>query len=101
MFGWEPVPTGWKEQGVVKPEAPDYVNKPPHYTKGGIECADALDAMVSSYPDTNAAALAWQVGKYVWRHPHKENPVQDLKKARWYLDRLIAHHEKKEAENGA
>lgn len=79
----------------------DMVNQPVHYISGGIECADALDAMVSAYPDPNAAALAWQVGKYIWRHPLKWNPLEDLKKARWYLDRLIAHYEKKEADNGA
>lgn len=78
---------------------PDMVNTPPHYTQGGIECAAALDAMVSSYPDSNAAALAWQVGKYVWRHPHKAKPLEDLKKARWYLNRLIDHIEKKESMN--
>lgn len=74
----------------------DMVNQPPHYTSGGIECADALDAMVSAYPDPVAAALTWQVGKYIWRHPLKWNPTEDLKKARWYLDRLIAHYEKKQ-----
>lgn len=79
---------------------PDMVNQPPHYTMAGIECADALDAMVSVYPDVNAAALAWQVGKYVWRHPHKGHPVQDLEKARWYLNRLIEHYKKKEASDG-
>jgi hypothetical protein len=77
-------------------EEPDMVNQPPHYTSGGIECADALDAMVSAYPDPVAAALTWQVGKYIWRHPLKWNPTEDLKKARWYLDRLIAHYEKKQ-----
>ena len=77
-------------------EETDMVNQPPHYTSGGIECADALDAMVSAYPDPVAAALTWQVGKYIWRHPLKWNPAEDLKKARWYLDRLIAHYEKKQ-----
>lgn len=74
----------------------DMVNQPAHYTSGGIECADALDAMVSAYSDPVAAALAWQVGKYVWRHPLKWNPLEDLKKAQWYLERLIAHYEKKQ-----
>lgn len=88
------------DTNVGHTEKPDMVNQPPHYTAGGIECADALDAMVSVYPDPNAAALAWQVGKYIWRHPLKWNPLEDLKKARWYLDRLIAHYEKKEASDG-
>lgn len=93
----------WLDEQAEKVEAEqtDMVNQPPHYTSGGIECADALDAMVSAYPDTVAAALAWQVGKYIWRHPLKWNPKEDLKKARWYLDRLIAHYESKEAEHGA
>ena len=79
-----------------KADKTDMVNQPPHYTSGGIECADALDAMVSAYPDPVAAALSWQVGKYIWRHPLKWNPTEDLKKARWYLDRLIAYYEKKQ-----
>ena len=87
------------EPSKMSRDEPDMVNTPPHYTQGGIECADALDAMVSSYPDSNAAALAWQVGKYVWRHPHKAKPLEDLKKARWYLNRLIDHIEKKESMN--
>ena len=74
------------------PEA-DAVNHPSHYNQGGIECIDALDAMVSGYPDPVAAALTWQVGKYIWRHPFKAKPLEDLKKARFYLDRLIALHE--------
>lgn len=90
----------WLEERGKEHEE-DMVNQPAHYTSGGIECADALDAMVSAYSDPVAAALAWQVGKYVWRHPLKWNPLEDLKKAQWYLERLIAHYEKKEANRGA
>ena len=69
----------------------DPVNHPNHYTQGGIECIDALNAMVTGYEDPVQACLSWQVVKYVWRHPFKGNPVQDLKKARFYLDRLIKY----------
>lgn len=69
----------------------DPVNHPSHYTQGGIECIDALTSMISGFQDPNDAALSWQVVKYVWRHPHKGKPVQDLEKARWYLDRLIRY----------
>ena len=69
----------------------DPVNHPNHYTQGGIECIDALNAMVTGYEDPVQACLAWQSVKYVWRHPFKGNPVQDLKKARFYLDRLIKY----------
>lgn len=74
----------------------DPVNHPGHYTQGGIECIDALTAMISPYEDPNDAALTWQVGKYIWRHPFKSKPIEDLKKARWYLERLIKYLEEKE-----
>ena len=73
----------------------DAVNHPQHYTNGGIECIDALTSMTSGFTDPNDAALSWQVVKYVWRHPFKGNALQDLKKARWYLDRLIVAEEQK------
>lgn len=73
---------------------PDMVNSPPHYTQGGIECIDALTAMISPYKDPNDAALSWQVVKYLWRHPFKGKPLEDLKKARYYLERLIEGYEK-------
>jgi hypothetical protein len=79
-----------------KPTANDMVNHPSHYTQGGIECIDALTAMITPYEDPNDAALAWQVVKYIWRHPFKFNPLEDLKKARFYLDRLILRYEEKE-----
>ena len=73
---------------------PDMVNHPPHYTQGGIECIDALTAMISPYKDPNDAALSWQVVKYLWRHPFKGKPLEDLKKAHYYLERLIEGYEK-------
>lgn len=75
-------------------KACDAVNHPYHYTRGGIECIDALEAMVTSYTDDPVmAGLAWQVVKYIWRAPLKENMKQDLKKADFYLDRMISHME--------
>ena len=69
------------------------VNHPEHYNQGGIECIDALNAMVSGYSDPVDAVLAWQVVKYIWRHPFKFNALEDLKKAQFYLSRLIDHLE--------
>lgn len=65
---------------------PDPVNHPAHYTSGGIECIDAMQAafgaeVVKDFCLCNAF-------KYLWRHRNK-NGVEDLKKARWYLNRLI------------
>ena len=75
--------------GLVEP-ADDAVSHPAHYTAGTVECIDALESMASGYTDTVQAGLAWQTVKYIWRSPLKENQLQDLKKARWYLDRLIS-----------
>jgi len=37
-----------------------------------------------------------KVGKYVYRHKYKGKALQDLKKARWYIDRMIEELEKNE-----
>ena len=65
---------------------PDPVNRPAHYTSGGIECIDAMQAAfgveaVKDFCLCNAF-------KYLWRHRSK-NGVEDLKKCRGYLNRLI------------
>lgn len=70
------------------------VNNPSHYTAGNIECIDALDSMISGCKDPIDACLSWQVVKYVWRHNLKSKPLQDLKKAQYYLNRLIDKYEK-------
>ena len=69
----------------------DPVNHPQHYTRGNIECIDAIDAAVAFLPADEAVCVA-NVIKYVWRYRCK-TPVESLKKARWYLDRLIGKME--------
>lgn len=68
----------------------DMVQHPAHYTTGGIECIDALNSMMQGYKTADTGALAWQIVKYIWRAPLKGNMKQDLGKAKFYLDRLIA-----------
>ena len=68
----------------------DPVNHPSHYTTGGIECIDALNAMMQGYKTADTGALAWQIVKYIWRAPLKGNMAQDIRKAKFYLDRLLA-----------
>lgn len=66
----------------------DPVNSPPHYNKT-IECIDAMAAMADSCDIPAHQAYCWQNAfKYLWRWPYK-NRAEDLKKCRWYLDRLI------------
>ena len=73
----------------------DIVNHPKHYTHGGIECIDAIEAAVSELSGLDAVCTA-NVIKYVWRWKHK-NGSQDLRKAQWYLNKLI---DLQEAQNG-
>ena len=66
-------------EGIARREA---VNHPPHYNQGTIEVIDAIE-------DWGLDFNAGNVVKYVSRHQHKAEPLEDLKKARWYLDRII------------
>ena len=72
---------------AIEKEVPDAVNHPSHYTGSGIECIEAIKASMT--PDALAGYLKGNVQKYLWRYEKKVNPVEDLKKARWYLDYLI------------
>jgi hypothetical protein len=63
-------------------DRPDPVNHPPHYKAGGVETIDFIEAKDLNYRLGN-------VVKYVTRAEKKGNPIEDLKKARWYLDREI------------
>ena len=64
----------------------DAVNKPPHYIQGSIECIDYLkDNLGDGFPDY----LDGNIKKYLHRWRYKNAPIEDLRKARWYLERLI------------
>lgn len=67
----------------------DMVNHPPHYTQGKVECIDAIESSMD--PVEYEGYLKGQVLKYMWRFEKKGNPVEDLKKARYYLDKLIGY----------
>jgi hypothetical protein len=64
----------------------DMVNHPPHYTQGGVECIDAIEAALG--PEGFRAFLRGQVMKYTWRAGLKGAAAEDLAKAAWYLNRL-------------
>lgn len=65
---------------------PDMVNKPPHY-QGKVECIDALEAATESLTGIEAVCTANAI-KYLWRWKRK-NGIEDLRKAHWYIERLI------------
>ncbi len=60
------------------------VNHPPHYNQGGIETMDYIDAIGLTY-----GFCIGNVIKYCSRAGHKDNQLEDLKKARWYLNYAI------------
>tara|TARA_Y100001973_G_C5193290_1_gene332404 strand:- start:737 stop:964 length:228 start_codon:yes stop_codon:yes gene_type:complete len=70
---------------------PDMVNSPPHYNSGDIECIDAIKESMT--PEAFKGYLKGNIQKYIWRYENKKG-VEDLKKAQWYLNKLIKTVEK-------
>ena len=75
-----------------KPPAPkkkcvDAVNHPSYYNAGKIECIEALESATAGLCGIEAICTANAI-KYLWRWKLK-NGVQDLEKAKWYIDKLI------------
>lgn len=64
----------------------DNVNHPSHYTQGGIECLDAIEASMPA--EGFQDYCKGNILKYIWRYRFK-NGVEDLKKAQFYLGRMI------------
>lgn len=77
----EALDRAWEE---VRKSQVDAVNHPLHYTFGKFEVIDVLEDWFPTDP------LLWQVGKYIARAGHKGNKLQDLEKARFYLERAIS-----------
>lgn len=71
---------------VTTEQPPDPVNHPSHYTQSAIEPIDAIEAWGLGFNLGNAV-------KYIARHQHKGSPIEDLRKAKWYLDRAIQRME--------
>jgi len=73
----------------------DEIDHPDHYTQGGIECVDAIAAATADKSGPEGA-LVGPIIKYLWRYRRKGGG-QALRKARWYLDRLIERVESDDA----
>lgn len=64
------------------------VDNPDHYkSRIGVECIEVIDSLRLGFNTGNAM-------KYLWRHKRKGNPIEDLKKAAWYIDREIKRLER-------
>lgn len=73
-----------KEPSITMEEPKsDPVNHPAHYKVGGMETIDFIEAKGLTYHLGNAV-------KYISRADHKGDRLQDLEKAKWYLERAIA-----------
>lgn len=66
----------------------DAVNKPSHYNYGKTEVIDYIMQVCTLYPGHEAALVA-NVIKYISRAPLKDDKTKDLKKAQWYLNKLV------------
>jgi hypothetical protein len=88
----------WVSAGQCKPVEPEGVEQPTsdpvnpsHYKQWPAECIEAIKAALG----LGFVAYLWgNILKYLWRWPNK-NGIEDLKKAQWYLDRLIKEEEAK------
>ena len=75
----------------------DVVENPSHYFKGGMWCEKAIQAITSNLTGFEAVCVA-NIVKYLWRYKTK-NGIEDIRKARKYIDMLIGYilsEEKKE-----
>lgn len=75
----------------------DSVNKPGHYTYGRYECIDVIADVTAGLSGIQAFCLGNAI-KYLWRFRRKAG-AEDLQKARWYLDRLIAERIREEQDH--
>ena len=69
----------------------DNIN-PQHYRNGEVECIEAIAAATINKPGIQAVCVA-NVIKYLWRYESK-NRLEDVRKAQWYLEKLIEELEK-------
>lgn len=68
------------------PSVADPVESPVHYNTGSVECIEAIKASMSEAEFKGY--LKGNAMKYLWRYDYKGKPVEDLKKAQWYLNKL-------------
>lgn len=77
-----------KDQCDLENGSKDAIN-PEHYKKGSVECIDAIEAATIGKKGAEAVYVA-NVIKYLWRYENKDG-IKDVKKAQWYLERLLKH----------
>ena len=86
------VPAEQEAAQLGSQEGEDAVNNPAHYNKGGIECIEAIKASMTA--EAFCGYLKGNLIKYSWRMAYKKKPLEDLKKAQFYLARWIMEVDK-------
>lgn len=76
----------WIERNLAATEAVETVNHPSHYNQGGIECVDAIHAMLTA--EEYRGFIKGTVVCYVWREKFK-NGNEDLRKSIWWLEDVL------------
>ena len=86
---YEAAPGQWKvEKEASSEQEPDPVEAPSHYTRGGVECIDAIRAAIGE--ERFRGYMRGTAIKYLWRCEHKhDTPTEDLRKARRCIDILL------------
>ena len=65
----------------------DPVRRPAHYNMGGVECIDYIKQVLGL--DGFIAYCHGNMLKYQHRYRYKQNPVEDIQKAKWYLNKML------------
>ena len=88
LDNWQPpkTPETPETQRVIMVVQPDPVNHPAHYTHGGIETIDFIQAKLT--PEEFRGYLKGNILKYGSRIGHKDNDMQDAGKLAWYTNKL-------------
>jgi hypothetical protein len=81
------------EQKAIMTNSKDSIN-PSYYRRGGVECIEAIAAATVGKTGIEAVCTA-NIIKYLWRFESKGG-LEDVKKARWYLEHLLAILEARE-----
>lgn len=79
------VETG-KRPNPVRSSSDDIINSPSHYKQGEMEAITAIEGLGLGF---HAGNVVKYLARYRWKHRDKDGGVQDLRKAAWYLQRLI------------
>jgi hypothetical protein len=86
MARWNPENLAHADRSPVTEDTYDPVEKPAHYTLGGVECIDYIEQVLGL--DGFIAYCHGNMVKYQHRYRHKNEPAEDMKKAEWYLRKM-------------